>query len=105
MVSEINGTGSIKPYTGQAVTTDPAGKSPVPKASATSAPDNVTLTDLATRLQALTKSLEQLPEVDRQRVTEFAQMIADGAYQPDSSEIADKLAAFEQQLARNGLKG
>jgi flagellar biosynthesis anti-sigma factor FlgM len=100
MVSEISGSGSIKSFGTPAAGIDQAAKAPAPKTPAGGAPDNVTLTDLATRLQVLTKSIEHLPAVDRQRVAEFAQLIADGAYHPAPQEIADKIAAIERQLVQ-----
>ena len=100
MVSEVNGpgSGSIKPVVGQTSKVESAARPQAPGATASADSDVVTLTDLAARLQALAKSIEQLPEVDRQRVAELKQAIADGSYEVDDESVAEKLAAFEAQL-------
>lgn len=112
MVAEINGAGTVKPIVGQAAsktrsnqiageTAEAAGQA---TGQATDGTGNVTLTGLATRLQVLVKSIEHLPEVDQVRVAQFQQALARGDYDPPASEIAEKLTAFEQQLAARGSR-
>lgn len=103
MVSEIGKAGTIKAITGRAASVDQSNK-PADARTEDANPtagggDNVTLTGLATRLQVLIKSIEHLPEVDRQRVADFQQALAHGDYDPPANEIAARIEAFERQLA------
>ncbi|MCC6201969.1 MAG: flagellar biosynthesis anti-sigma factor FlgM [Gammaproteobacteria bacterium] len=103
MVAEINGAGTVKPLPGRATSATRSNQPAAakgPAAGKTSGDNhNVTLTDLATRLQVLAKSIEHLPEVDQARVAQFRQALADGDYNPPALEIAEKLEAFERELA------
>lgn len=102
MVAEIKGTG---PQNVSAVDTGlrkVGGPSAVAAAEPTKTSDVVTLTDLASRLQSLTDSVAQLPEVDQKRVAELKSSIESGDYRIDDAKIADKLTAFETQLGRGG---
>ena len=56
---------------------------------------------LCARLQALSSKLDQLPEVDRQRVAELRQQVADGSYVVDPRAVAEKLTEFEALLRAN----
>ena len=60
--------------------------------------DKVNITDLATKLQALTKSIAEVPQVDQQRVESLRQAIASGDYELAPKTVADKLVAFESLL-------
>jgi negative regulator of flagellin synthesis FlgM len=103
MVGEINGpgSGSIKSVKGQTTAGERrVGEAPV--AAGKAGADVVTLTDFAARLQALIKSVDSLPQVDQQRVAEFRQALDDGSYLVDPRAVADKLLAFETQLAAAG---
>jgi len=69
-----------------------------PTAPAAATNDSVNLTDTATRLQQLDELLASAPEIDRARVEQLRQSIADGRYQLDTVHIADKLIALERTL-------
>jgi flagellar biosynthesis anti-sigma factor FlgM len=102
MVAEIKGTG---PQNVSAVDTGlrkVGGPSAVAPSEPTKTSEVVTLTDLAARLQHLTDSVAQLPEVDKVRVAELKTPIQSGDYPIDDAKIADKLTAFETQLGRGG---
>jgi len=60
--------------------------------------DSVNLTDTATRLQQLDEMLAGAPEIDRARVEQLRQSIADGRYKMDAVHVADKLIALERTL-------
>lgn len=62
--------------------------------------DSVSLTDTAARLRKLESSLAQMPEVDSERVASIKQAIADGSYQVDAGNIADKLLNFEASFGK-----
>ena len=105
MVAEIKGTG---PQNVSAVDTGlrkVGGPSAVAATEPPKASEVVTLTDLAARLQRLTDSVAQLPEVDKARVAELKGAIESGDYRIDDAKIADKLTAFETQLGRSGQTG
>jgi negative regulator of flagellin synthesis FlgM len=106
MVSEVKGPGgSIKGVGGQPAAVErrtQTAQAPSSQArSAGGGSDKVTLTELSTRLQALVKSIELLPVVDRQRVAEIQQALRDGSYEIDAPAIAAKLLAFERMLAEH----
>ena len=71
---------------------------PAPGPTAPAASDSVNLTDTATRLQQLDELLASAPEIDRARVEQLRQSIADGRYKMDAVHIADKLIALERTL-------
>jgi negative regulator of flagellin synthesis FlgM len=58
----------------------------------------VRLTDLGTRLQTLTQSVADVPQVDAARVESLRQAISESSYQVDAEAVADKLMAFEGLL-------
>lgn len=60
--------------------------------------DVVTLTDLASRLQDLTKSIENVPVVDAQRVDGYRRSVSEGSYQVQPEVVADKLISFEHAM-------
>ncbi len=60
--------------------------------------DEVSLTDTAARLRELEARLAELPVVDPKRVDEIRQLIAEGRYQVDAGDIAEKLIQIEKLL-------
>ncbi|MCC5797098.1 MAG: flagellar biosynthesis anti-sigma factor FlgM [Methylophaga sp.] len=60
--------------------------------------DKVSLTDMASQLQSLQKSVADLPDVDMQRVEALRAAIADGSYQVDSEKLARNMIDLEGQL-------
>ena len=75
---------------------------PSEKAAPTNAPqsggETVTLTDLANRVEELTKSVENLPISDAEKVARLRDEIASGTYQVDAEAVAEKFNAIEQIL-------
>lgn len=60
--------------------------------------DTVELTSGAQLLERLEKSLDALPAVDSQRVSEVKTAIENGHYQIDADAIADAMIRFERSL-------
>lgn len=60
--------------------------------------DTVSLTDEASRLAELERTLASVPVIDTKRVEEIKQAVSNGSYQVDPARVADKLAAFESAL-------
>jgi len=105
MPTDINGfrtrtldTNDSKPSTRTDSASGRAGSAPSPNAAATGTTDSVSLTDTATRLQQLDELLANAPEIDRARVDQLRQAIADGRYKMDTVHVADKLIALERTL-------
>jgi negative regulator of flagellin synthesis FlgM len=99
MVSEVNSSPSSVVTALDSRVSKIDKPTPTAGTSAAVSSDVVTLTDLGGRLQALTQSVADVPEVDSKRVEFFRKAIADGTYQVDATAVADKLANFESMLA------
>jgi len=69
------------------------------KQDSENAADTVTLTDTASRLQVLQRSLDDIPVVDTRRVDSIKQAIQSGTYEIDAITVANKLIAFESGLS------
>jgi negative regulator of flagellin synthesis FlgM len=105
MTNEINGLSRPRPL-------DPVdlkgAKNPAPngapaasvKPMAPSVSDSVSLTDAAARLQKLEAALANQPVVDKQRVEEIRQALAEGSYQTDPERVAAKLLELERAFER-----
>ena len=61
--------------------------------------DTVSLSNSSAQLRSLENTLAALPVVDAQRVEGIKQAIADGSYQVNAQNIADKLINLEHGLA------
>lgn len=59
----------------------------------------VRLTDTAASLKQIETRLADLPDVDRKRVETLRQRIESGAYEINAGRLADRLLAFERDLA------
>lgn len=99
MVSEVNNAppshiAGIEQKTAQV---NPAEKA-APTAGTQAPGETVTLTDLATRVEELTKSVEDLPVSDAEKVARLRDEIASGSYQVDAEAVAEKFNAIEQIL-------
>jgi|LNFM01.1.fsa_nt_gb negative regulator of flagellin synthesis FlgM len=99
MVSEINSGSSsvVTALDSRVAKVDKPAQPAAPVAQTSS--EVVKLTDLGSRLQALTQSVADVPAVDSKRVEQFRQAIADGSYQIDADAVAEKLSSFESMLA------
>jgi len=60
--------------------------------------DRVTLSETATRLSDLTRTVSEQPVVDSNRVEQIRMAIQDGSYQVNPQRIADRLSAMEKVL-------
>lgn len=60
--------------------------------------ETVNISASAIDLQSLEARLGELPEVDRARVTDLRNQIANGEYKIDSQSLADRILAFESDL-------
>lgn len=67
--------------------------------AASSGASQVQLTDTATNLKQVEASIARLPDVDRARVDAVRQRIESGAYEVNAGRLADRLLAFERDLA------
>ncbi len=70
-----------------------------PSSAASSAASQIRLTDTATNLKQIEARVKDLPDVDRARVDALRQRIESGAYEINAGRLADRLLAFERDLA------
>ena len=59
----------------------------------------IRLTDTATNLKGVEARLAALPDVDAKRVESLRQRIESGAYEINAGRLADRIIAFERDLA------
>ena len=70
------------------------------ESSAPVASSSVNLTQTASSLQALEKSIAAAPEVDQQKVDAVRKAINEGSYKVDSERTATKLIDFDTALPK-----
>lgn len=76
-----------------------AGHRAAEKGATAAADTQVRLTDTATNLKQVEQSLASMPDVDQARVSEIRQRVDGGSYQVNADRLADRLLAFERDLA------
>jgi negative regulator of flagellin synthesis FlgM len=59
----------------------------------------VRLTDTAANLKQVEARLADVPDVDRKRVETLRERIESGAYEVNAGRLADRILAFERDLA------
>ncbi|CRM44432.1 flagellar biosynthesis anti-sigma factor FlgM [Pseudomonas fluorescens] len=104
MVIDFNRLNSTQPLPGNTRTSgakDSVEAKPLPakaeQASASQSGESVHLSNEAQQLQKITDSLRDQPIVNKARVAELKQAIADGTYTVDSNRVASKLLNFEAE--------
>jgi len=100
MSVEINGLGgrAVQPTAGDAAQTRPQENQNTAQANRGGA-DRVSLTDSATRVQALESRIASLPVADAQRVTDVQRALATGSFQFEPARAADNLLTQEREFA------
>lgn len=100
MVTEVKSSGaSVVTLAGNSAVKCDKPVAPTAETAGSGRHDVVQLTDLAARLQSLTQTIADVPQVDAARVNALRQAIDGGDYQIDAEAVADKLIAFEGLLA------
>lgn len=69
------------------------------RSDATGTSSQVRLTGAAASLKQIETRLADLPDVDRKRVESLRERIESGAYEVNAGRLADRLLAFERDLA------
>ena len=75
----------------------PAQPAKAEQTASTQSGESVHLSNEAQQLQKITDSLRDQPVVNKARVAELKQAIADGSYKVDSNRVASKLLNFEAE--------
>ena len=75
------------------------GKRATSGSPASSSASQLQLTDTATNLKQVEARIAELPDIDRARVDAVRQRIESGAYEINAGRMADRILAFERDLA------
>ncbi|AFJ02602.1 flagellar biosynthesis anti-sigma factor FlgM [Methylophaga frappieri] len=60
--------------------------------------DTFSLTDTASQLQSLQKTIAAMPETNQQRIAALREAIDNGDYQVDTEKLAQNMIDFERQF-------
>lgn len=101
---KISGRKNVKPVSplgGPAETTQPE-KTTKPAAAAQGKGDSISLSDASQNLKSLKETVDVMPDVRTERVTEIKTAVDDGQYQVHSEKIAKKLVneSLSESLSR-----
>lgn len=95
--NQVSGS-NVKSTSLPAKDSDKASSSNKAESATVASNDQVELTSTAQKLDEVVASLANEPVVDRQKVEAVKQALADGQYQIDSSNIAQKLIEIDELL-------
>lgn len=95
--NQVSGS-SVKSTSLPAKDSDKATASNKAESAATTSNEQVELTSAAQKLDEVVASLGSEPVVDRQKIEALKQALADGKYQIDSANIAQKLIEIDELL-------
>ena len=90
-------TGSTRSQEAGSATQAAPAKSPEQTGASAPSGESVHLSQEAQQLQKISDSLREQPAVDKNRVAELKQAIADGSYKVDSNRVASKLLNMEAE--------
>ena len=96
---DITSTRSRGPAPSERAASSDKSAAPARTTDASSTGSQVRLTDTASNLKQIEARLADLPDVDRARVDAARQRVESGAYQVNAGRLADRLLAFERDLA------
>ena len=99
MNPKINGVSGGPPRLDSSKPAQPAGKTGSSDSlRSTSAADEVSLTDSAQLMMRLERLIDDVPQIDRDRVEAVKQAIADGSYSVDAERVAAEVLRMELSL-------
>jgi negative regulator of flagellin synthesis FlgM len=100
MTSKIDSLGTVVISLGSAgkASAGQSASTAVASAAPAAPTDKVSLTGAAVRMQQLTETAGDGPQVDTKRVAALKSAIANGSYKVDSGSVASKLSRFEWEM-------
>ncbi len=106
MASDINGLGNAaatdqtalrpKDSTGKDTASTSGTQATTASPTAAASVDSVSLSSNAQGLQALEQKIQQLPDVNQQRVADLKAAIDSGQYHVDNQKVADKMLGYDE---------
>jgi negative regulator of flagellin synthesis FlgM len=96
---DITSARSRGPSRNERAATSDRSEGPGREVDASSTASQVRLTDTATNLKQIEARIADLPDVDQARVDAVRKRVESGDYQVNAGRLADRLLAFERDLA------